>query len=145
MNYIISSHGVKTDSPKFTLPKNVTLKFYCAEDCSLTMTRGYAVFGLIYGWKENNLRPVEVISGNQEVDNYELWNGQFRPLAEDPLQDVNGIFAIDGITQLPCIENLSMVKNLKDAVDECVTNSKNKSEEDENIIIHCLFCRARAC
>ena len=141
MNYIISSHGVKTNSPKFTLPENVTLKFYCAEDCSLTMTRGYAVFGLIYGWKEENLRPVEVISGNEEVDNYELWNGQFRPLAEDPLQDVNGIFAIDGETQLPCIEKMSEQMTLKEAVKKCVNYSK-ASKDKKDIVIHCLFCRA---
>lgn len=140
MNYIISSHGKKSNKGKFEVPYNVTLKFYCADDCSLSMTRGYAVFGLIYNWKEYKVHPVDVINSGQEVDNYILWNGNFRSLAEDDCQDVNGIFAIDGDKQLPCIENMGndQEMTLRDAIEKCKWNSKDGNP----IVIHCLFCRA---
>lgn len=140
MNYIISSHSVKTDRAKFVIPNNVTLKFYCAENGYLTMARGYAVFGLIYNWAEKWVRPVEVKHGGETVDDYDLWNGNFRPLAEDKYQDVNGIFSIEGNVQLPCIYDMSDCDSisLKDAIQKCVDNTNN----GEAITIHCLFCRA---
>lgn len=137
MDYIISSHGKKEKkNGTFKVPKGITLKFYCYEGQSVSMEKGYAIFGLIYNNQVKSCQPTEIVYGGTEIPNYTIYNGNFRPLKEDGQQDVNGVFEVSGVAQLTCLNDLEEAKSLSSVVNLII-----ESGPCENKVIHCLFCR----
>ena len=137
MDYIISSHGMKEKkNGTFKVPKGITLKFYCNDGQSISMKKGYAIFGLIYNYQVESCQPTEIVHGETEIPDYTIWNRNFRPLEEDWQQDVNGVFEVSGDSQLPCLDDLKEAKSLSAVVNQII-----KSGPRENKVIHCLFCR----
>ena len=137
MDYIISSHGKKEKkNGTFKVPKGITLKFYCNDGQSVSMEKGYAIFGLIYNNQVESCQPTEIVHGGTEIPNYTIYNGHFRPLKEGRQQDVNGVFEVSGYAQLTCLNDLKEAKSLSDVVNLII-----ESGPCENKVIHCLFCR----
>lgn len=136
MDYIISSHGKKRQDT-FTVPNGIILKFYCEDNGSISNYKGYAIFSLIYNYKRYLCQSTEIFREGDVVPNYDIWNGDFPPLAEDENQDVNGVFKVCGNEQLPCIDKL---ENKGKTLKEVVTNIANNGNNG-NKFIHCLFCR----
>jgi hypothetical protein len=131
VNYVISSHGVLLES-KFRVPDNVTIIFYCRRGeilyCSYNSPKNICSGKLPRTINEDDdIKQCQTIYGGTETSDYHIYKDEFGRFGEifrcidDEKKEV----------QIPWKTTLSkMIKEI------------NKHSKDEEIIVHCLFCRA---
>ena len=130
VNYVISSHGQLLGTT-FTVPDNVTIIFYCCKDeilyCSDNSPQNICSGKLprtINEAKERDIKQSQKIYGDSVTSDYKLY-------ADEKIGDIFRCSESKTTkVKIPLQETLSKM------IDE-INNSK-----DEEIIVHCLFCRA---
>ena len=134
VNYVISSHGQLLGTT-FTVPDNVTIIFYCCKDeilyCSDNSPQNICSGKLprtINEVNERDIKQSQKIYGDSVTSDYQLY-------ADEKIGDIFRCSESNTTkVEIPLQTTLSkMIKKI---------NKHSKKNNDEEIIVHCLFCRA---
>ena len=132
VNYVISSHGQLLGS-KFKVPDNVTIIFYCCKDeilyCSDNSPQNICSGKLprtINEVNERDIKQSQKIYGDSVTSDYHIYKDKYGRFGEIFRCSKGNAREV----QIPWKTTLSgMIEEI------------NKNN-DEEIIVHCLFCRA---
>ena len=134
VNYVISSHGVLLKTT-FTVPDNVTIIFYCCKDeilyCSDNSPQNICSGKLprtINEAKERDIKQSQKIYGDSVTSDYHIYKDKYGRFGEIFICSKGKAIEVEIPWQTTTLSE--MIKEI------------NEHSKDEEIIVHCLFCRA---
>lgn len=132
VNYVISSHGQLLGS-KFKVPDNVTIIFYCCKDeilyCSYNSPQNICSGKLPRTINEDNdIKQSQKIYGDSVTSDYHIYKDKYGRFGEIFICSKGKAIEVEIPWQTTTLSE--MIKEI------------NEHSKDEEIIVHCLFCRA---